>query len=63
VNSLRVLERANSAGEPDRRALVGDDLVFVATGQWDRFGDGRRAEVPDKPPVPSKSEILPLTSS
>jgi hypothetical protein len=62
VTALRVIERAHSAWtEPTGGALVGDDLVYVATGQWDRFGDGG-APSADNPPVPTEIRILPLNA-
>lgn len=60
VTALRVLERAHRAWtEPTGGALVGDDLIYVATGQWDRFGDGGAPNA-DNPPVPTEIRILPL---
>jgi len=60
VTALRVLERAHSAWtEPTGGALVGDDLVYVATGQWDRFGDGGTANA-ENPPVATEIRDLPL---
>jgi hypothetical protein len=41
VTSLRELERAHPAWtEPVGGAVAGDDLIYVATGQWDSFGKG-----------------------
>ena len=60
VTALRVLERAHSAWtEPVGGSIVGDDLIYVATGQWDRFGDGGVPST-DNPPAPTEIRILPL---
>jgi len=41
VTTLRELERAHSGWtEPVSGTIVGDDLVYVATGQWGSFGEG-----------------------
>jgi hypothetical protein len=62
VTALRVLERAQRAWtEPTGGALVGDDLIYIATGQWDRFGDGGVPSA-ENPPVPTEIRILPLNS-
>jgi hypothetical protein len=47
--------------EPTGGALVGDDLVHIATGQWDRFGDGGYPNA-GHPPRPTEIRILPLSS-
>ncbi len=60
VRSLRVLERAHpSWTEPVGGSLVGDELIYVATGQWDRFGPGG-ARVGERPPGPTEIRALPL---
>jgi hypothetical protein len=60
VTGLRVLERAHSAWtEPVGGSVSNGELVYVATGQWDRFGDGG-APAGDRPPVPTEIRILPL---
>lgn len=60
VGAIRVLERAHSAWtEPVGGSLSGNELIYVATGQWDRFGDGG-ARVADKPPIPTEIRALPL---
>jgi len=41
VAAVRELERAHPAWtEPLGGTIVGDSFVYVATGQWDRFGEG-----------------------
>jgi len=62
VIALRVIERAHRAWtEPTGGALVGDDLIYVATGQWDRFGDGGVPSA-DNPPAPTEIRIVPVIS-
>jgi hypothetical protein len=39
--------------EPVGGTIVGNELVYVATGQWDRFGAGG-ATVPERPPLPTE---------
>ena len=54
------LERAHPAWtEPVGGNLSNGELVYVATGQWDRFGDGG-AVAGDRPPVPTEIRALPL---
>jgi hypothetical protein len=61
VTAIRVLERAHSSWttEPVGGSLVGDELVYVATGQWDTFGDGGTV-APGKQPVATDIRVLPL---
>jgi hypothetical protein len=60
VRNLRVLERAHQGWtEPVGGNLSGDDLVYVATGQWDRFGDGG-ALTGERPPAATEIRVLPL---
>jgi hypothetical protein len=60
VTGLRVLERAHRAWtEPVGGSLAGDELIYVGTGQWDRFGEGGE-QVPERPPVPTEIRALPL---
>jgi hypothetical protein len=41
ADTLEVLERANPEwGEVTLAAVVGDRLLYVADGQWDRYGEG-----------------------
>jgi len=62
VTALRVIERGNRAWtEPTGGALSGDDLVYVATGQWDRFGEGGVPNT-ENPPVATEIRTLPLGS-
>lgn len=60
VSDLRVLERAHSGWtEPVGGNLSGEELIYVATGQWDRFGDGG-APTGDRPPEPTAIRVLRL---
>lgn len=60
VTSLRVLERAHSGWtEPVGGGVDGDELIYVATGQWDRFGHGGQP-TDDQPPIPTVVRILQL---
>jgi hypothetical protein len=60
VTAMRELERAHPGWtEPVGGAIVGDDLVYVATGQWVSFGEGgvlREGATPQ----PTEVRILPL---
>ena len=61
VITADIREKAHSAWtEPVGGSISGDELVYVATGQWDRFGDGG---VPsrDKPPGPTQIRVLSLS--
>lgn len=60
VDKLTVLERANPAWtEPVGATVSGNELVYVATGQWDRFGPaGAVAE--GKTPGATEIRALPL---
>lgn len=56
----RVLESAHPGWtEPGSGSIDGDGLLYVATGQWDRFGEGG-ALVEGKPPLPTELRLLPL---
>jgi hypothetical protein len=60
VTSLKVLERAHpSWTEPVGGGVDGDELIYVATGQWDRFGPGGQP-TDDQPPIPTGVRILQL---
>jgi len=53
-------EKAHAAWtEPVSGTLSDGELVYVATGQWDRFGDGG-APVAVRPPVPTEIRVLPV---
>jgi len=53
-------ERAHSEWtEPVGGSLFADELVYVATGQWDRFTDGG-APSAERPPVPTEIRVLEL---
>ena len=53
-------ERAHPAWtEPVGGNISSGELVYVATGQWDRFGDGG-APAGERPPVPTEIRALPL---
>lgn len=53
-------ERAHPAWtEPVGGNPSNGELVYVATGQWDRFGDGG-ALTGERPPVPTEIRVLPL---
>jgi hypothetical protein len=59
VRGLRVLERAHPGWtEPVGGNVSNGELVYVATGQWDRFGDGGAPA--GSAPVPSEIRALPL---
>jgi hypothetical protein len=54
------LEAAHSAWtEPLGGSISNGELVYIANGQWDRFGPGG-APVDDKPPVPTEIRALDL---
>jgi hypothetical protein len=54
-------EKAHPAWtEPVGGNISNGDLVYVATGQWDRFGDGG-ALTGERPPVPTEIRVLPLS--
>jgi hypothetical protein len=58
IEDLRVLERAHPDWtEPVGGNLSKGELVYVATGQWDRFGDGGAAA---RAPAPTEIRALPL---
>ena len=60
VVAARDRERAHPAWtEPVGGNPSNDQLVYVATGQWDRFGDGG-ALAGERPPVPTEIRALPL---
>ncbi len=55
----RVLEQAHSGWtEPLGGSLDGQSLIYVATGQWDRYVKGEPAE--GKPGIPTQIRRLPL---
>lgn len=58
--AMQVLESAHSAWtEPVGGSISGGQLVYIATGQWDRFGDGG-VPVDTKPPLPTQVRKLQL---
>ncbi|MXO59566.1 hypothetical protein GRI89_08430 [Altererythrobacter salegens] len=60
IESARVLEQANPAWtEPLGGTLVGDQLLYIGNGQWNRFGEGGAPD-PDNPPGPTQIRALPL---
>ncbi|MGX7952635.1 hypothetical protein ACWPM1_08715 [Tsuneonella sp. HG249] len=60
IVDTRVLESAHPAWiELGSGSIDGDSLLYVATGQWDRFGKGG-ATVEGKPPLPTELRVLPL---
>lgn len=60
VEKLDVLERGNPAwGEPSLGVVVGNQLLYVADPQWDRYGDGGAA-TSDKPARPTPIRSLRL---
>jgi hypothetical protein len=62
VIRAEVLEQAHPAWtEPTSGAIEGNSLIYVATGQWDRFQDG--APVAGKPPIPTQLRILSLRTT
>ena len=62
IIAVETLEQAHSGWtEPLGGSLSGDALVYVATGQWDRFVMGEPAQ--DKPPIPTEIRRLPLAST
>lgn len=57
-----VLEQANPAWtEPTSGSLDGHRLLYVATGQWDRFDNG--APLPGKPAQPTQVRLLQLRTT
>jgi hypothetical protein len=62
VVSSSVRERAHPAWtEPVSGSLSNGELIYVATGQWDRFGEGGSL-AGERPPVPTEIRVLPLGS-
>ncbi|MEO5937484.1 MAG: hypothetical protein ABIQ43_00575 [Sphingomonas sp.] len=60
IDRLDILERGNPAwGEPSLGVMVGNQLLYVADPQWDRYGDGGVA-VADKPARPTPIRALRL---
>lgn len=60
VIDTRTVESGHSRWtEPGAGSIGGDALLYVANGQWDRFGDGG-ASVDGKPPLPTELRRLPL---
>ncbi|ANY20748.1 hypothetical protein A6F68_02248 [Tsuneonella dongtanensis] len=58
IVSSRVLEQANPDWtEPGAGSIAGDSLLYIGTGQWDRFGVGGTA-VEGKPPLPTEVRRL-----
>ncbi|EAQ30293.1 hypothetical protein NAP1_05935 [Erythrobacter sp. NAP1] len=61
ISAVETLEQAHPGWtEPLGGSISGDALVYVATGQWDRFVKGEPAQ--DKPPIPTDIRRLPLAS-
>lgn len=59
IVSTRVLEQAHSEWtEPLGGSIVGDTLVYVATGQWDRYKKG--VPIDGKPAIATQIRRLPL---
>ena len=62
VVGAEVLEQAHPGWtEPTSGGIDGDSLTYVATGQWDRFEEGK--PLADKPPVPTQLRILKLRTT
>jgi hypothetical protein len=60
IQGVLYRETANpSWTEPVGGAITGAELVYVATGQWDRFGPGG-SEDPLRPPQPTEIRVLPV---
>ena len=60
IEDMHVLERAHTAWtEPVGGTLSKGELVYVATGQWDRFGDGG-SPVGERAPALTQIRALPL---
>jgi hypothetical protein len=60
VTAATVREKAHPAWtEPVGGSVSDGELIYVATGQWDRFGDGG-ALTGDRPPAPTEIRALPL---
>jgi len=61
IIDTRILESAHPGWtEPGSGSIDGDSLLYVATGQWDRFGEGG-APVEGKPALPTQLRRLELT--
>lgn len=59
ITGARVLEQAHPGWtEPLGGSIKGDALIYVATGQWDRYAKGQSVE--GKPPLPTTLRRLPL---
>ena len=59
ITAARVLEQAHSGWtEPLGGSIVGDALIYVATGQWDRYEKGKLREGMDA--IPTEIRRLPL---
>jgi hypothetical protein len=57
IIETEVLEQAHpSWTEPLSGSIAGDSLIYVATGQWDRFENG--AAIGSMPPVPTQLRML-----
>jgi hypothetical protein len=60
ISEVTVLESENPAWtEPLGGTIVDDRLLYVATGQWDRFIEGGAPD-PDNPPGPTEIRALDL---
>ena len=61
IVGARERERAHSGWtEPVAGNITNGELVYVATGQWDRFGDGG-APTGERAAVPTEIRVLPLS--
>lgn len=59
IIAARVLEQAHPEWtEPLGGSIVDGALVYVATGQWDRYDKG--VPIEGKPPLPTQIRLLPL---
>lgn len=60
VRQVKVLEQAHSGWtEPVGGAIAGNELLYVATGQWGTFGPGGSVRE-GKTPVPTEIRTLPI---
>lgn len=61
IVASRYREKAHPAWtEPLGGTVSGGELVYVATGQWDRFGEGGALK-DERPAVPTEIRALPLS--
>lgn len=59
ISGVRTLEQAHPGWtEPLGGSIANGALIYVATGQWDRFVKGEPAQ--DKPAIPTEIRRLPL---